>query len=436
MNDSSLFEMLGILIGFAGIMLVLSLVATALTQMIVHLFGLRKQILKDGLTKLLATAWKQRVRPELVQASKELAVRHAEMERTQAVVKALADANISGDKAAEAVTNAAKAKKAHDEAQAARDELIGTTTPAGATTPARTTAPQSDDASSKIVTKAKEMAANIVESNALMRTEGSRWIKPFQAKASWILKEELETLLYEVCQKGDELSTEVVEKAMFWFSRMERGLSQRFCVITRYLTIACAVIVALVLQVNALTVLNRLSADPAFRAQAEKMAVDLLPDYETKYADQGSYEDVAAEALLELQKKYPKVEEIEQVSGIGEGTTDTLEELSRILETNPDREAISSDYEKLVAKVHQERYDEAVSRFKEGMSILAKFDLKPFSGGVAFYRSPANWLGLLITVIFLSLGAPFWFNALRGLVNLRDTLAPKEDKKADKTSGK
>jgi hypothetical protein len=40
---------------------------------------------------------------------------------------------------------------------------------------------------------------------------------------------------------------------------------------------------------------------------------------------------------------------------------------------------------------------------------------------------PAKVPGILLTTILLSLGAPFWFNALKNLVNLRPLLAGKDD---------
>jgi hypothetical protein len=37
-----------------------------------------------------------------------------------------------------------------------------------------------------------------------------------------------------------------------------------------------------------------------------------------------------------------------------------------------------------------------------------------------------NWIGVFMTMILLSFGAPFWFNALSNLMNLRDALKPQK----------
>jgi hypothetical protein len=36
-------------------------------------------------------------------------------------------------------------------------------------------------------------------------------------------------------------------------------------------------------------------------------------------------------------------------------------------------------------------------------------------------------LGVLVSVLFLSLGAPFWFNTLKSLTSLKSTVAQKEE---------
>ena len=42
-----------------------------------------------------------------------------------------------------------------------------------------------------------------------------------------------------------------------------------------------------------------------------------------------------------------------------------------------------------------------------------------------------NFLGIVVSMFLLSLGAPFWYSALKQLVNLRSVLANKEDKQRE-----
>ena len=44
-----------------------------------------------------------------------------------------------------------------------------------------------------------------------------------------------------------------------------------------------------------------------------------------------------------------------------------------------------------------------------------------------------NIVGVLVTILLLSLGAPFWFNMLKSVVSLRDSLAPKQAEDGSET---
>jgi hypothetical protein len=59
------------------------------------------------------------------------------------------------------------------------------------------------------------------------------------------------------------------------------------------------------------------------------------------------------------------------------------------------------------------------------------FNIELWQEGWVFYKSTDNWLGVLLTVILLTLGAPFWYNILCTLVNLKDQLQPKSEKKEE-----
>ena len=52
---------------------------------------------------------------------------------------------------------------------------------------------------------------------------------------------------------------------------------------------------------------------------------------------------------------------------------------------------------------------------------------EPFPS-VGTYLHPKHLIGILMTVGFLSLGAPFWFNVLNALANLRPVIARKVEK--------
>lgn len=359
MNQNSLFEILAIFIGFAGIMLVLSLLVTALTQAIAHFLSIRAKNLEAGLDELLATA----------------------------------------------------RGESKDKPQKNPDATAGK--------------------GSKDKSEIKLAAKDILESNSLMKQGKISYLPKFMApKASWVLKEELEMLLHEQSKEYKELTTEVIKKAMSWFSRMERGLSQRFNVIMRCITFGCALLVAVVFQVSTPDVMKRLSTDPQYRAKAEMEAINLVSKYEAGYTALIRYEDVSAKALEQLQNNNPGLQEtLEEVSGIGNTKNDILDELSVVLEDNPRRQELVVEYESMLDKLHREGYEQADKMIEESIGTLALFDIAAFSHGAGFYWDIQNLLGILMTTVLISLGAPFWFSTLRRLVALRDVLAPEQDKK-------
>jgi hypothetical protein len=42
-------------------------------------------------------------------------------------------------------------------------------------------------------------------------------------------------------------------------------------------------------------------------------------------------------------------------------------------------------------------------------------------------KDPRKYPGMLISILLISLGAPFWYNVLKDLIGLRSSLAQKDD---------
>ena len=73
--------------------------------------------------------------------------------------------------------------------------------------------------------------------------------------------------------------------------------------------------------------------------------------------------------------------------------------------------------------------DQKIDAVVAAASPLRAMEIEPFKEGWCFYTGcgwAGNWLGMFLTAMALTLGAPFWFNALKTAVILRDTLKPKE----------
>ncbi len=150
--------------------------------------------------------------------------------------------------------------------------------------------------------------------------------------------------------------TALVAKIHGWFDETIDRISASFTANIRLYTLAASVLVVLVVQLNSIAMINRLSLDDAFRARAVAVAQALPPPA----AGQTS-SDLAAAM---------------QWSGL------------------------------------------------LGVPVDGGFTKYFAWWGTSF---STNCLGMLLSVLFLSFGAPFWYNALKNLLQLRSALTQKDD---------
>jgi len=140
-----------------------------------------------------------------------------------------------------------------------------------------------------------------------------------------------------------------VARVNSWFDQTIDRVGQRFTYYTHGITVAIALIVVFGLQVNIVTVVNRLSADDQLRQAAVANAM-------------------------------------------------------KINSSTPPTGSAAQQY----------------SQFLENAGIVS----------VPTWDAPVNWQKvpeILLTALLVSLGAPFWYNALKDLLRLRSSLAQKDE---------
>ncbi len=157
-----------------------------------------------------------------------------------------------------------------------------------------------------------------------------------------------------------EANSKFVAKINSWFDQTIDRVSGRFTFTTRGVTFICAVLVAFVIQLDALTFINRLSVDTELRNSLVEKAYELG-------------------------------------------------------DKNPSQPAISANLST------QQQQD-----FKDLLQ-LGIINAPKSLGEWSDNWQKINPLGVLLSIFLLSLGAPFWFNALQNLLKLRSTLAGKDD---------
>jgi hypothetical protein len=215
-----------------------------------------------------------------------------------------------------------------------------------------------------------------------------------------------------------------------WFDSMMDRVSQRFVTHTRIWTIIFSVFVAFALHLDALKLLAQLSTDAEMRARLVASA-----DALTKKADEVlvAPADGTSSAYVQAMKRLIGTHESE-LGAIGEppgfvGLADAKEWLSTQLEAAQvrDAEKWQQEYDLLVP---QAALLKAADNLRSILKDKLPFQLIPDPYPTPWYNYwTPNWLhflGILASAALLGLGAPFWFNILKTLTNLRPVLATKE----------
>jgi hypothetical protein len=223
------------------------------------------------------------------------------------------------------------------------------------------------------------------------------------------------------------------------FQHMEDRTSARFRRGVRLVSVAWAFVVAFYFQVDAPALLARMSNDPQARARAEQVGAELLAAPEVQAAVRDRSDTVNA-AVDELGRRHPELSRsLEQVSGQAFDRRTMLAELRLIFrDQRADAEKLAGEYEAIVEHLEAPLQAPA-SKTEQQTTQLGTLDITPWRSGLSFYVKEGSvqglsWIGVLVTTVLLTLGAPFWYERLRGLIGLRDTFAERAKAVASKAA--
>jgi PAS domain-containing protein len=265
---------------------------------------------------------------------------------------------------------------------------------------------------------------------------GGLGLKLLGPARTWIDLEEIEDFL--VKKNAPRMARRTIRNL---FPRMEKLTRKRFAFQMRIWTMIWAVVVAIVFQVSAPKLIRDLSTDAAFRkaaAAAAKGALELAEESES----------APTNGLAKLREKYPAVSQLKDLELSGETRAEHLDELSAALVTGDPATPIA-ERDVIVDAYFEILVDADLERAREARGDLVGLEIEPWPQGKEFYFSNPeevskwNWpwkgdlvwenvVGVLGMALLLSLGAPFWYNALKNLAGLRDQLSPPD---ASKTRG-
>jgi hypothetical protein len=214
-------------------------------------------------------------------------------------------------------------------------------------------------------------------------------------------------------------------------------MQKRFSWWTRLISAACALLVAFFFQVDSVDLLRRLSSDPELRTQLEAVASELLDEEGRLVLKPATIEELCDSALDSVAIVYSQSDrpdlaaKLEQIQTLGKTEEEITNEIIDSLEgETPEvaREVVQS-FRNYYEAHHQTKIEDGLATYDEMSGRLAAFNIGLMSGGWEYYRSISNLVGILITTFLLALGAPFWFEQLRRLINLKDALKPERKNK-------
>jgi hypothetical protein len=275
----------------------------------------------------------------------------------------------------------------------------------------------------------------LVSDSAVGGPSTSRW-----KCASCIKREELIPVLRKVMEKMNlaHLPRDQEQALEKWFDSFMARVSQWFVMNTRWITVGLAVVIAFAMHLDSIAVIKQIQANAEIRGRLAAMSSSLL--------------DQTPQAIQQVENGYR--EAVRDVFGANAGqftngtkaddlTAVTSHQTAERWIVEHARAGQADDLTRKLAAAEQTRLasalDKAIGRAKSleaGLSS-AGLSLFPTGHGRRCYwptQDPSHFFGILASVLFLSLGAPFWFNTLKSFTSLKSTVALQEEEPARPTT--
>ena len=212
-----------------------------------------------------------------------------------------------------------------------------------------------------------------------------------------------------------------------WFSTVMNRTTDRFIAQTRWVTVGVAIVLSLGLQIDALGLLEKLSTDAELRASLVHGADQTLARAEGVLLSK----PIALEALDSISQDFEQLAE----AGLPATITTRDQGLGWLEETFPQDDSLDSMESRYLQQfdiLTRNRLGRLGNQLLELTRELEESRLvvvpRTWDAYTASWKHfPSHLLGIIVSIFLLSLGAPFWFNALRTLAALRPILAGRAD---------
>ena len=264
-------------------------------------------------------------------------------------------------------------------------------------------------------------------------------VKFLGPQVSWIDKQELAKMLGEC---STILDVQVRENILAGWDTIQKSLSKRFLRNIRIWTIFWSLVVAVIFQVSAPALLSDL-----LRSQGSQEITAQMPSKDQTREDMISSlthnnKDVSEQTYKKLKEVFPDLNEKLKLSEPAKnGKISVSERLSTLPDDNPLKGKVLAQYDSMLDQQYLAQLRSTLDNYDKYRRSLSRLNIEPWSESWDYYvrGNEIRWrncVGVLITMILLTFGAPFWFEALSYLIHLRDTLKPKTaDGKTENPAG-
>ncbi len=414
------------ILGFALVMSVVSLLITIVTQIVSSLFGLRGRSLSNALVALF-----QKVDPQIDQELKGLAQRLADRLLTD---PAVSDSLLPTTGKGGTLWRRATAIRPIELLNLLEQLAQPSTVPAanGGTPAPKPDAPADAKPDNDVQQLMEQAAIRLLK---ILRQPSSSTQKAMDA-----LTLELPKLAGErgvaVIQEYETAMNVALGNLTQSFNSAQDRAKQWFAMHTRIVTVLASAVAAMVLQLDTFDLLRRISADPELRARlvANVPAIQKQADEVFKAAGAAT-PILQARVLGDIDRRFAGVSNLLSGNLPAHMTADPLPWLQERLAPTPwsnQIPAIASTFSAAVSTASSEAVQDWSRRFGTIQEEFSKTGLQlipsPYPSLAKCFWPLPHLLGLLASAALLSLGAPFWFNALKTLTNLRPILADQIDR--------
>ena len=250
--------------------------------------------------------------------------------------------------------------------------------------------------------------------------------------ASVIKKEELMPVLDAVLKNRGLTLADPSERAALeeWFDAFMTRVSQWFAMNTRWITVVFALVLSFTMHIDAIQVLKQLSEDKETRAKVVSMSASLLDQTPEAVA---SIETTYSEGLKNLVgSSATKFKDGTAVNALPKITTRTeasewiRENVKLVADADPLIKQYNDAVDTQLTKAIDKSIDRAKTLQRDLTSAGISFPPKGHTRDDWFAVTSPHFWGMLASVLFLSLGAPFWFNLLKNMTSLKSAVAIKK----------